>query len=150
MKEELVAEGPWSFEYTIKDSSNLRQTYEIYQTYDLGGNEIQINRLEISPLGYTLFVDYDSAMKVEEDERNKETYNGDDAGLTLDTRLAIRKIIFEDGTELNQADEVFTGRGAFGGTDKKELRVTESFIRVIDVEHIKSIYIMQGEVEIPL
>ena len=45
------------------------RTYEINQTYDFGGYDILINRIEISPLSYKIYADYESAMRVEEDEK---------------------------------------------------------------------------------
>ena len=52
------------------------RTYEINQTYDFSGYDILINRIEISPLSYKIYADYESAMRVEEDERNTFTYEG--------------------------------------------------------------------------
>ena len=91
-------------------------------------------------------------MRVEEDARNTFTYEGDDPGLEIDARLAIRKIVYDDGTQLDyRAEDYFTGGGIYGPDEEQtEYLVTENFTRIIDVDHIDSIYLMQGEVKIPL
>lgn len=148
----LIAEGPWSFEYTIDGSSDMVRTYEINQTYDFGGYDILINRIEISPLSYKIYADYESAMRVEEDARNTFTYEGDDPGLDIGARLSVRKIVYDDRTQLDyEAEDYFTGGGIYGPDEERsEYQVIENFTRIIDVDHIESIYLMQGDVEIPL
>lgn len=148
---DTLAEGPWTFDYSMDDSSDLTQTIEVNSTYNFGGYDILVNNIEISPLSYTLHADYESAMKVEEDERNTFTYNGDDPGMEIGDRLAIRKIVYKDGTEIAYPDDIFTNGGMYSPKeDQGEYLVRESFSRIIDVDQIQSIYLMQGDVEIPL
>ena len=148
---DTLASGPWTFDYSMDDSSDLTWTIEVNNTYDFGGYDILINSIEISPLSYVVHADYGTAMKVEEDERNTFEYNGDDPGIELGDRLAIRKIVYKDGTEIAYPDDMFTDGGVYGpNEDQSEYLVREAFVRIIDVDQIQSIYLMQGDVEITL
>lgn len=143
----VVAEGTWSFEWQVGDIGSEKRI-EINKTYDFGGYEICIESLDISPLGYVIYADYDDAMKVEEDERNTFTYTGDDPGMEIDARIGIRAVEYQDGTKV----ELMYGGGGGADPDKENsvYKVQERFGQVVDVENLKAVYLMQGDVRVPL
>ncbi|MDO4339090.1 MAG: DUF4179 domain-containing protein [Eubacteriales bacterium] len=143
----VVAEGAWNFRWQVGDIGSEKRI-EINRTYDFGGYEICIESLDISPLGYVIYADYDDAMKVEEDERNTFTYTGDDPGMEIDARIGIRAVEYQDGTKV----ELMYGDGGGADPDKENgvYKVQERFGQVVDVENLKAVYLMQGDVRVPL
>ncbi|MDO5423805.1 MAG: hypothetical protein Q4F41_08780 [Eubacteriales bacterium] len=161
---EKLAEGSWEFSWTAEDASKIVRTFAVEQTYDFGGYEILIQKIELSPLGYTVYADYESAMAVEEDERNRFEYNGDDPGMELDTRLAIRGVKMKDGTVMLASTEngdaegetgeflayVLGGSGMNKNQEEGTVEVYQNFSKVLDMENVESVYLMRGDVEISL
>ncbi len=88
---EVVAEGVWKFEWTLDEIRSMTKL-DVNRKCDFGGYEITVDAMELSPLKYTLYMDYEEAMKVYEDERNRFEYNGDDPGMDLTGRTHIDQV----------------------------------------------------------
>ncbi len=144
----ILAEGNWEFKWQADKAGSVKR-FDINQTYDFGGYDICISCIELSPLGCVVHADYEDAMEVEKDERNTFTYNGDDPGMELDERLGIYSIEYQDGTIL-EGMEILGGGGGAGGSAESGYSVREGFDRLIDVDNIKAVYLMKGEVCVPL
>ena len=75
-------------------------TLEVNRKCDFGGYEITVKKMEVTPLLWSLYLDYDEAMKVYEDEKNKFEYTGTDYGMDLYARTSIDQVRYKDGTVL--------------------------------------------------
>ncbi|MDC7290527.1 DUF4179 domain-containing protein [Blautia schinkii] len=146
MPGEVVAEGKWEFTWNTGEIQKGK-LFEINETYDLGGYDILVKNVEITPLSYTVSADLSDALKVEEDERNTFEYNGDDPGMEIDTRIGVSAVEYADGTKIETG---YFGGGTDVDEEEQSYIVTEGFNNVVDVDKIESIYIMQGEVKIPV
>lgn len=143
---DVAAEGKWEFTWNTGEIQE-QKVFEINETYDLGGYDILVKDIEITPLSYTISADLKDAMKVEEDERNTFEYNGDDMGMEIDTRLGVSAVEYADGTKIETG---YFGGGTNIKEDEQEYLVTEGFNQAVDVDKIENIYIMQGDVKIVL
>lgn len=146
MPGEVAVEGTWEFEWQIGNVGSEKRI-EINKTYDFGGYDICVKYMDISPLGYIIYADYDDAMKVEEDERNTFTYEGDDPGMEIGDRLSIQSVEYKDGTR----EELLCGGGSYTGDKENGVyKVSQSFDKIVDVENLKSVSLMGGAVEMEL
>lgn len=147
MDGEVAAEGTWEFRWNVGEVGSEKR-FAVNESYDFGGYEIEIKYIDISPLGYVVYADYEDAMEVEKDERNTFTYTGDDPGLEVDARLFIRGVEYKDGTRIEL--EYGGGGGASPVKEEGVYKVHESFGRVIDVDNLETVIMMQGTVKVPL
>lgn len=144
---ETLAEGSWEFEWQTEAVKQEEVRFDINKRFDFGGYEILVKYVELSPLHYSIHADLKEALKVEEDERNTFTYTGDDPGMDLYGRFAIRKVEYEDGTMV----DILGGGGSDGADDAAGEYVMQMELgKAVDVEKVKSVYAMQGKLEIPL
>ena len=96
----VVAQGAWNFGWTVGEldpETNLK----VNKKCDFGGCEITVRNMEVSPFFWKIYLDYQDAMKVYEDERNRFEYNGSDYGMDLYARTHIDAVRYKDGTVIN-------------------------------------------------
>lgn len=139
---EVVAEGVWKFEWTLDEIRSMTKL-DVNRKCDFGGYEITVDAMELSPLKYTLYMDYEEAMKVYEDERNRFEYNGDDPGMDLTGRTHIDQVRYEDGTVIKMDYE--SGGGIGGGEEKwdkenKTVTISGGFAQAIDVDKLEAVH----------
>lgn len=139
---EVVAEGVWKFEWTLDEIRSMMKL-DVNRKCDFGGYEITVDAMELSPLKYTLYMDYEEAMKVYEDERNRFEYNGDDPGMDLTGRTHIDQVRYEDGTVVKMDYE--SGGGIGGGEEKWDeekgiVKISGGFAQVIDVDKLEAVH----------
>ena len=139
---EVVAEGVWKFEWTLDEIRSMTKL-DVNRKCDFGGYEITVEAMEISPLQYTLYLDYEEAMKVYEDERNRFEYNGDDPGMDLTGRTHIDQVRYEDGTVVKMDYEFGGGIGGGGESwdeENKTVKISGGFAQAIDVERLEAVH----------
>lgn len=139
---EVVAEGVWKFEWTLDEILSMTRL-DVNRRCDFGGYEITVEAMEISPLQYTLYLDYEEAMKVYEDERNRFEYNGDDPGMDLTGRTHIDQVRYEDGTVVKMDYEFGGGIGGGGESwdeENKTVKISGGFAQAIDVERLEAVH----------
>ena len=78
----VITDGTWDFKWTL-GAVKPPTTLEVNRKCDFGGYEITVKKMEVTPLLWSLYLDYDEAMKVYEDEKNKFEYTGTDYGMDL-------------------------------------------------------------------
>ena len=115
-------------------------TLEVNRKCDFGGYEITVKKMEVTPLLWSLYLDYDEAMKVYEDEKNKFEYAGTDYGMDLYARTSIDQVRYKDGTVLT-LDR--TMGGIAGGGEKQDrengvLIIRNSFSQLVDVDNLQA------------
>ncbi len=140
--EKVVAEGVWKFEWTLDEILSMTRL-DVNRRCDFGGYEITVEAMEISPLQYTLYLDYEEAMKVYEDERNRFEYNGDDPGMDLTGRTHIDQVRYEDGTVVKMDYEFGGGIGGGGESwdeENKTVKISGGFAQAIDVERLEAVH----------
>ncbi len=54
-----------------------------------------MKKMEVTPLLWSLYLDYDEAMKVYEDEKNKFEYTGTDYGMDLYAELVLTRCVIK-------------------------------------------------------
>ena len=136
-----LTEGSWNFKWTlgtVKSPASL----EVNQKCDFGGYEITVKKMEVSPLLWSLYLDYNEAMKVYDDERNKFEYTGADYGMDLYIRTDIDQVRYEDGTVV---DFDTTIGGISGGGEKQDkengvLIIRKSFPKLVDVDKLQAVH----------
>lgn len=139
--ETVTAEGTWNFTWTL-NTLESPISLEVNRKCDFGGYEITVKKMEISPLLWSLYLDYDEAMKVYEDEKNRFEYTGDDYGMDLYNRTNIDQVRYEDGTVV----ELDTTMGGIGGgaekqdKDKGVLIIKNSFPKLVDVDKLQAVH----------
>lgn len=139
--ESVVADGIWNFKWTlgtVKPPTNL----EVNRKCDFGGYEITVKKMEVTPLLWSLYLEYDEAMKVYEDEKNQFEYAGADVGMDLYGRTHIDQVRYKDGTIL-QLDTTMGGIGGGGEKQDKEnsvLIIRNSFPQLVDVEKLQAVH----------
>ena len=114
--ENVLTEGTWNFKWTlgtVKPPASL----EVNRKCDFGGYEITMKKMEVSPLLWSLYLDYNEAMKVYDDERNRFEYTGTDYGMDLYIRTDIDRVRYEDG---NVVDFDTTIGEISGGGEKQD------------------------------
>ena len=62
-----MAQGTWNFEWTVGEL-DPETLLEVNKKCDFGGYEINVRSMEISPFFWKIYLDYQDAMKVYEDE----------------------------------------------------------------------------------
>ena len=112
------------------------------QKCDFGGYEITVKKMEVTPLLWSLYLDYDEAMKVYEDERNNFEYAGADYGGDLYDRVNIDQVRYEDGTVVD-LDTMIGGIG--GGEEKQDkengfLIIRNSFTKLVEADKIQAVH----------
>ena len=137
----VIADGTWDFTWTlgtVKPPTSL----EVNQKCDFGGYEITVKKMEVTPLLWSMYLDYDEAMKVYEDERNNFEYTGSDYGGDLCDRINIDQVRYEDGTVV----DLDTTMGGIGGGEEKQdkengvLIIRNSFPQLVDVDNLQAVH----------
>ncbi len=116
--------------------------YDLSNKTDFGGYEITVKKMEVTPLLWSLYLDYDEAMKVYEDEKNKFEYAGTDYGMDLYDRTNIDQVRYKDGTVLTLD---LTMGGIAGGGEKQDkengvLIIRNSFPQLVDVDNLQAVH----------
>ena len=137
----VITDGTWDFTWTlgtVKPPTSL----EVNRKCDFGGYEITVKKMEVTPLLWSLYLDYDEAMKVYEDEKNKFEYAGTDYGMDLYDRANIDQVRYKDGTVLTLD---LTIGGIAGGGEKQDkengvLIIRNSFPQLVDVDNLQAVH----------
>ena len=137
----MLTEGTWNFKWTlgtVKPPASL----EVNRKCDFGGYEITMKKMEVSPLLWSLYLDYNEAMKVYDDERNRFEYTGTDYGMDLYIRTDIDRVRYEDG---NVVDFDTTIGEISGGGEKQDkengvLIIRKSFPKLVDVDKLQAVH----------
>ena len=101
-----------------------------------------MKKMEVTPLLWSLYLDYDEAMKVYEDEKNKFEYTGTDYGMDLYGRANIDQVRYKDGTVLT-LDRTMGGIAGGGEKQDKEngvLIIRNSFPQLVDVDNLQAVH----------
>ena len=99
-------------------------------------------KMEVTPLLWSLYLDYDEAMKVYEDEKTKFEYAGTDYGMDLYARTSIDQVRYKDGTVLT-LDRTMGGIAGGGEKQDKEngvLIIRNSFPQLVDVDNLQAVH----------
>ena len=137
----VVAQGTWNFEWTVGEL-DPETLLEVNKKCDFGGYEINVRSMEISPFFWKIYLDYQDAMKVYEDERNRFEYNGSDCGMDLYARTHIDAVRYKDGTVVN-FDSALGGIGGGGELEDKKngvVVIRNSFGQAIDVDQLQAVH----------
>ena len=139
--EAVITDGKWDFKWTL-GAVNPPTTLEVNRKCDFGGYEITVKKMEVTPLLWSLYLDYDEAMKVYEDEKNKFEYTGTDYGMDLYGRANIDQVRYKDGTILTLD---LTMGGIAGGGEKQDkengvLIIRNSFPQLVDVDNLQAVH----------
>ncbi|WP_373216080.1 DUF4179 domain-containing protein [Ruminococcus sp. 5_1_39BFAA] len=134
---EILTEGKWVFQWKTEGIERETLRFDINKAYDFGGEEILVKYAELSAFDYSIHVDLEDAERAEK-------------GIDLGSALSIRKIRFEDGTEL----EDMNGAGSCGPGEKEEEAedyvVFREFEHAVDVNKVTAVYLMHGELKIEI
>lgn len=136
-----MAQGTWNFEWTVGEL-DPETLLEVNKKCDFGGYEINVRSMEISPFFWKIYLDYQDAMKVYEDERNRFEYNGSDCGMDLYARTHIDAVRYKDGTVVN-FDSALGGIGGGGELEDKKngvVVIRNSFGQAIDVDQLQAVH----------
>ncbi len=132
-----LVKGQWDF--SINLSTNNSVTFDVNKTVSIDGCDIAINKIELSPLSYTIYCDGDDVMALQK----ADNINFDELDITYP--LIISAIQYKDATEIQEDDglmsESFDGEG-------KEYIATGKFSKVIDMNQIQAI--MFGDKKVSL
>ena len=131
----------WDFKWTL-GAVKPPTTLEVNRKCDFGGYEITVKKMEVTPLLWSLYLDYDEAMKVYEDEKNKFEYAGTDYGMDLYARTSIDQVRYKDGTVLT-LDRTMGGIAGGGEKQDKEngvLIIRNSFPQLVDVDNLQAVH----------
>ena len=137
----VITDGTWDFKWTL-GAVKPPTTLEVNRKCDFGGYEITVKKMEVTPLLWSLYLDYDEAMKVYEDEKNKFEYAGTDYGMDLYDRANIDQVRYKDGTVLTLD---LTMGGIAGGGEKQDkengvLIIRNSFPQLVDVDNLQAVH----------
>ncbi|MFT3982911.1 MAG: hypothetical protein QM697_03305 [Lachnospiraceae bacterium] len=115
-------DGKWAFSWVFSNTDQA-QTFEINQTYDIGGHEVIVKSIELSPLSMTIDL---GGTGLEQLIENAEL---DELGT-----LFMSSLMLSDGTTFQ----------SFGGPDsanwtKTEYTGTISFNKILDVDQLTGI-----------
>ena len=137
----VITDGTWDFKWTL-GTVKPPTTLEVNRKCDFGGYEITVKKMEVTPLLWSLYLDYDEAMKVYEDEKNKFEYIGTDYGMDLYGRANIDQVRYKDGTVLTLD---LTMGGIAGGGEKQDkengvLIIRNSFPQLVDVDNLQAVH----------
>ena len=137
----VITDGTWDFKWTL-GAVKPPTTLEVNRKCDFGGYEITVKKMEVTPLLWSLYLDYDEAMKVYEDEKNKFEYAGTDYGMDLYDRTNIDQVRYKDGTVLT-LDRTMGGIAGGGEKQDKEngvLIIRNSFPQLVDVDNLQAVH----------
>ena len=137
----VITDGTWDFKWTL-GAVKPPTTLEVNRKCDFGGYEITVKKMEVTPLLWSLYLDYDEAMKVYEDEKNKFEYAGTDYGMDLYVRTSIDQVRYKDGTVLT-LDRTMGGIAGGGEKQDKEngvLIIRNSFPQLVDVDNLQAVH----------
>lgn len=115
-------EGKWALSWTLSYTDHA-QTFEINQTYDIGGHEVVVKSIELSPLSMTIDLGGTGLEQLIED-----------AGLDELGTLFMPSLILYDGTTFQS----FGGPGSENWTET-EYTSTISFNKILDVDQLTGI-----------
>ena len=104
--------------------------------------KFKVKKMEVTPLLWSLYLDYDEAMKVYEDEKNKFEYAGTDCGMDLYARTSIDQVRYKDGTVLT-LDRTMGGIAGGGEKQDKEngvMIIRNSFPQLVDVDNLQAVH----------
>ena len=104
--------------------------------------KFKVKKMEVTPLLWSLYLDYDEAMKVYEDEKNKFEYTGTDYGMDLYARTSIDQVRYKDGTVLT-LDRTMGGIAGGGEKQDKEngvMIIRNSFPQLVDVDNLQAVH----------
>ena len=104
--------------------------------------KFKVKKMEVTPLLWSLYLDYDEAMKVYEDEKNKFEYAGTDYGMDLYARTSIDQVRYKDGTVLT-LDRTMGGIAGGGEKQDKEngvMIIRNSFPQLVDVDNLQAVH----------
>ena len=137
----VITDGTWDFKWTL-GAVKPPTTLEVNRKCDFGGYEITVKKMEVTPLLWSLYLDYDEAMKVYEDEKNKFEYAGTDYGMDLYARANIDQVRYKDGTVLTLD---LTMGGIAGGGEKQDkengvMIIRNSFPQLVDVDNLQAVH----------
>ena len=137
----VITDGTWDFKWTL-GAVKPPTTLEVNRKCDFGGYEITVKKMEVTPLLWSLYLDYDEAMKVYEDEKNKFEYTGTDYGMDLYGRANIDQVRYKDGTVLTLD---LTMGGIAGGGEKQDkengvMIIRNSFPQLVDVDNLQAVH----------
>ena len=137
----VITDGTWGFKWTL-GTVNPPTTLEVNRKCDFGGYEITVKKMEVTPLLWSLYLDYDESMNVYEDEENKFEYAGTDYGMDLYDRANIDRVRYKDGTVITLD---LTLGGIAGGGEKQEkekgvLIIKNSFPQLVDVDNLQAVH----------
>ena len=137
----VITDGTWDFKWTL-GAVKPPTTLKVNRKCDFGGYEITVKKMEVTPLLWSLYLDYDEAMKVYEDEKNKFEYAGTDYGMDLYDRANIDQVRYKDGTVLTLD---LTMGGIAGGGEKQDkengvLIIRNSFPQLVDVDNLQAVH----------
>ena len=137
----VITDGTWDFKWTL-GAVKPPTTLEVNRKCDFGGYEITVKKMEVTPLLWSLYLDYDEAMKVYEDEKNKFEYAGTDYGMDLYVRTSIDQVRYKDGTVLT-LDRTMGGIAGGGEKQDKEngvMIIRNSFPQLVDVDNLQAVH----------
>ena len=137
----VITDGTWDFKWTL-GTVKSPITLEVNRKCDFGGYEITVKKMEVTPLLWSLYLDYDEAMKVYEDEKNKFEYTGTDYGMDLYDRVNIDQVRYKDGTVLT-LDPTMGGIAGGGEKQDKEngvLIIRNSFPQLVDIDNLQAVH----------
>lgn len=137
----VITDGTWDFKWTL-GAVKPPTTLEVNRKCDFGGYEITVKKMEVTPLLWSLYLDYDEAMKVYEDEKNKFEYTGTDYGMDLYARTSIDQVRYKDGTVLT-LDRTMGGIAGGGEKQDKEngvMIIRNSFPQLVDVDNLQAVH----------
>ena len=137
----VITDGTWDFKWTL-GAVKPPTTLEVNRKCDFGGYEITVKKMEVTPLLWSLYLDYDEAMKVYEDEENKFEYAGTDYGMDLYARTSIDQVRYKDGTVLT-LDRTMGGIAGGGEKQDKEngvMIIRNSFPQLVDVDNLQAVH----------
>jgi hypothetical protein len=137
----VITDGTWDFKWTL-GAVKPPTTLEVNRKCDFGGYEITVKKMEVTPLLWSLYLDYDEAMKVYEDEKNKFEYTGTDYGMDLYARTSIDQVRYKDGTVLT-LDRTMGGIAGGGEKQDKEngvMIIRNSFPQLVDVDNQQAVH----------
>lgn len=137
----VITDGTWDFKWTL-GAVKPPTTLEVNRKCDFGGYEITVKKMEVTPLLWSLYLDYDEAMKVYEDGKNKFEYTGTDYGMDLYGRANIDQVRYKDGTVLTLD---LTMGGIAGGGEKQDkengvMIIRNSFPQLVDVDNLQAVH----------
>ena len=137
----VVAQGTWNFEWTVGEL-DPETSLKVDKKCDFGGCEITVRSMEVSPFFWKIYLDYQDAMKVYEDERNRFEYNGSDYGMDLYARTHIDAVRYKDGTVI-KFDSSLGGIGGGSELEDKEngvVVIRNSFGQAVDVDQLQAVH----------